>query len=387
SHWAGWASLFLVVAGGAFGAGLWLGRRGDNRIPGGPPPQDSTFYYRGLNFLLSDEPDRAIEEFIKAVRINSETVEIYLSLGNLYRARGEVGRAIRIHQNIIARPSLPSEIQSAALYALAEDYRQGGFVDRAVEAYRRVLEVDPDHHKALAGLQALHEQEGRWDNALTTLKRLEKVTGKADPRREAHLRLQVGKEFHRLGEMERAEDEFRAALKIFPGCVEANRLLGEMRLAQGDVKGAVKTLTAVLKNRPSHFFLVLELLRQAYETGGDAPGFEKAMAQAQENPSASTRASIRWGVMLQEQGRTEDAARVLRAGLGRDPGSSEAALRLLNLLADQGRWDEAARAAQHCLEHLTSRQHIFQCSHCGFRSRDIYWKCPQCHYWDTMEPL
>lgn len=388
SLFIGWLGMSIAVAVLTY----TLGRRESSRpelenLSPRREESDSTFYYRGLSFLLSDEPDKAIEEFTKAVRINSETVEIYLSLGNLFRARGEVGRAIRIHQNIIARPNLPNEVQAAALFALGEDYRQGGFVDRAVEYYRRVLAIDGDHRKAMAGLLALHESEGRWDNAHNILKRLEKVTGKPDPRREAHLLLQLGQEALRRGDAENAEEQFRAAIRVFPGCVEAYRLMGEEHLAKGRVKAAIKSFGALKRTRPSHFFMLLDPLKRAYEEIDEASGFEVCMRDAVASPSASSQLLVRWGEMLHEQGRSDEAIQVLKNGLTKYPNSAEIARLLVKLLADQGNVQEAVTAAGWYLDHMTARQHSFQCGQCGFKSQEIYWKCPQCHNWDTLEPL
>lgn len=377
--------ILLVVAGVAFDLGRRLHPRAE--APPRRREDESALYFKGVNYLLTDEPDKAIEAFTQAVRLNSETVEIYLSLGNLFRARGEVGRAIRIHQNIIARPSLDPEQRTAALYALAEDYRQGGFVDRAVEAYRQVLNVDENHKKALAGLQALHESEGRWEDAHNALKRLERVTGKNDPRREAHLYLQLGREEQRQGNKEAALSHFRLAIKVFPGCVEAWRLLGQAELENGEVKAAIKSFGASKKTRPSHFFLLVDALQRAYDLIGDERGFEKCMREAAQARSAPSRLLIRWAQWLSASGRHDEAVRVLTEGLVKYPGSAEVASMLVALLARAGQWPEAVEAARRCLDHLNAQQHNFQCAQCGFTSRDIYWKCPQCHHWDTMEPL
>ncbi len=388
SHLIGWLALAIVVGGALFGLGHQMGRAVEQRRSEEEQRRhESGFYLRGLHFLLSDEPDRAIEEFIKVVRINSETVEIYLSLGNLFRDRGEVGRAIRIHENIIARPNLPQAFRVNALYALAEDYRQGGFVDRAVEAYRKVLEVESEHEKALLALQNLHENEGRWDNALKALKRLEKVSGQKDPRREAHLRVKMGQEALRQAENSAALDHFQAAIRVFPGCLEAYRLIGEMHLSEGKVKKAIKTFAALKKTRPSHFFLLVDSLREAYDRLDDEAGFEKCLHKASRAPSASSRLLLRWAQYLEEHGRIDEAVEVLRRGLAKHAGSVELTRVLADLLEHRRDGGGAVEAMSACLDHWRSRQHNFQCSRCGFKSHDIYWKCPQCHHWDTMEPL
>lgn len=395
----GWSALAFTIGAVLFRAGYRIGQERAARHKDqqkGNQQQGSAFCFRGLNFLLSDEPDKAIEAFIHAVRINSETVEIHLSLGNLYRARGEVGRAIRIHQNIIARPDLSDANHTAALFALAEDYRQGGFLDRAVDAYRRVLAVDPQHRKALAGLQMLHEREARWDLALEVLRSCERVSGQNDPRRKAHLLLHHGleqqekREKSKEGKPESLFDviqPFLSAIKVYPGCVEAYRLLGEAQLAAGKPRDAIKSFLAVRKNRPSHFFLLVNTLRKAYDLMEDAEGFHKCMMEAVQAPSATARLVVGWSQILEEQQHLEEAIRVLRQGVTQHPGSTALVRQLLLLLGRTKQTEEALAVVDQHLDGLLSRQPVFQCTQCGFKSQDISWKCPQCHVWDTMEPL
>ncbi|MBF0141734.1 MAG: tetratricopeptide repeat protein [Magnetococcales bacterium] len=391
AHLTGWAALAITVGAVIFRAGYRMGREDASGYGEDQERQQETSYtFRGLNFLLSDEPDKAIEAFVNVVRINSETVEIHLSLGNLFRARGEVGRAIRIHQNLIARPNLSEANRKAALYALAEDYRQGGFVDRAVDSYRRVLDLDANHRKALAGLQALHENEGRWDMALEVLRRLVQVTGEDDPRREAHLLIKIGLEQAKAtaeGGSLPGVDWFRKAIRKYPGCVEAYRLLGEAQLAQGKTKAAIQTFATLKKNRPSHFFMLVEPLKRAYAIKGDLEGFESCMRNAVNAPSASPRLMVLWSRELQGRNRIREAVDVLLKGYAKYPGSVVLARLLIRLLESLNREEEALGVAVRCLDHMLAKQPGFQCSLCGFQSQDIYWKCPQCHRWDTMEPM
>lgn len=385
----GWLLALLLVAVAGLGAGYHFGGRSARRAVEEEKDEasESTLYYRGLNFLLADRPDQAIEEFTKVVRINSETVEIYLSLGNLFRGRGEVGRAIRIHQTIMARPNLPPAIRTAALFALADDYRQGGFVGRAMDAYQQVLAVDPHYQKALEGLLIMQENDGRWEEALKTLKTLEKVTGKSDPSREAHLRLGVGRDLLKAGDGEGAVGRFQEALDVSPGCVEGYRLLGEELLLQDKAPVAIKNFRKLKKHRPSHFFLVADLVQRAYQKLNNEAGFETCMTEAADSASASPGLLTYWSRWLAERERLEEAVDVLHGGLVKHPGHPELTRLLMGYLSRLDQWGDAEEAAESCLDHMTSRQKAFQCGKCGFTSRDIYWRCPQCHGWDTLEPM
>ncbi|MBF0611877.1 MAG: tetratricopeptide repeat protein, partial [Magnetococcales bacterium] len=238
--------------------------------------------------------------------------------------------------------------------------------------------------------------EGRWDKALTVLKRMEKLTGTPDPRREAHLLVRLGQDAISRGKSQKEaseEDEseitdyLRRAIKVFPGCVEAYRLLGEHYMTAGKPKSAIKILTDLMKARPSHFFLLVDALQRAHTLQNDEKGFEKCMNQAVAMPVSSSKLLLRWAQHLAQQGRVEEAQAVLVTGITRHPGNPDLNRHYAELLVREGRCEDAIVSVQHCLDHIIAKQHQFQCSRCGFRSLDIFWKCPQCHHWDTMEPL
>jgi lipopolysaccharide biosynthesis regulator YciM len=391
-----WLALLGVVGTALFALGFWLGHREGMTFMADNPEEhvgDATYYFRGVHFLLAQEPDKAIEAFINAVRINSETVEIYLALGDLFRARGEVGRAIRIHQSLIARPALPADMRTAALFSLAEDYRQGGFLDRAAQAYHQVLASDPHSEKACRGLLAIHETEGQWEKALAALESLTRISGKSDPRRKAHLHIQIGLDLDRAAngmphpdDQRRALGHFETAVALYPGCVEGYRLLGERLLARGQTQEAIDVLCRLWHHRPSHFFLLMHVLHKACKLHGDEQAFERTMDEAAQSAIASAPLVVQWAEWLSERRRLPEVETVLRAGMRQHPHSALLVLRLMECLVQSRKEEEALATAQGFLDWLTKQQYRFQCAQCGFEARDIHWKCPQCHHWDTMKP-
>ncbi|ABK42685.1 Tetratricopeptide TPR_2 repeat protein [Magnetococcus marinus MC-1] len=387
-EWAPWIVMGLIL----FGIGYRMGQHAPMEdMEEMARRRDAAFTYRGLNFLLNDEPDKAIEAFSQAVRVNSETVEVYLSLANLFLKQGELGRAIRMHQNLLERPNLSRETRIAALYGLGEDYRKSGFVDRAVHAYHQTLEVDPGHLKALRALMTLHENEKRWDKALEMLERIRKVTGDEDPRRAAHLRVQIGREQLRHDvappSVEDATRNFERAIEVHPGCVEARRIMAEVALKGGDPGHAVDLLKELRHTRPGHMFLLVDILRRSYDALEDRCGFESCMDEAAHAQSASPQLMVQWGKWLEAEGRLEEVSALLEMGLRRRPDSAVLAQWYVAFLGRHGRSDEGLLVATRCLDGIVGRQPNFRCTHCGFESHEIYWRCPQCHEWDEMEPL
>lgn len=163
--------LFLAAALG------WLFAKLPNRTNHGSGKPISREYYKGLNFLLAEKPDKALEVFIRMVEVDSETVETHFALGSLFRRRGEVDRAIRVHQNLIARPNLKREFKTQALFALGEDYMKAGLFDRAENLFLELSRDRRFQRDALNHLVAIYEQQKDWDQAVTAFRQLESATG------------------------------------------------------------------------------------------------------------------------------------------------------------------------------------------------------------------
>ena len=171
-----WLLLLLPLA----AVSGWFAARQDQRYKsrkcGADIPSD---YFKGLNLLLNEQPDKAIEVFIKVLEVDTETVETHLMLGNLFRRRGEIERATRIHQNLIARPKLDRYQRSQALFELAQDYLKAGLLDRAENLLLEYAEVEKDSEPALRQLLYVYQQEKEWNQAIATAKRLAKASGES----------------------------------------------------------------------------------------------------------------------------------------------------------------------------------------------------------------
>ncbi|MDH5617763.1 MAG: hypothetical protein OEZ11_03910, partial [Gammaproteobacteria bacterium] len=193
------AGLFLLLA----AAGWVIGRFGE-RDDEDPPPPLNIDYLKGLNFLLNEQTDQAVEHFLRMVRVDDRTIETHFALGSLFRRRGEVDRAIRIHQNIIARPDLASEQRDQALYSLAKDYLAAGLLDRAEKLFVRLSEGSRFQVQASEALCRIYEQERDWDKAIDAGKRLEVLGGRS-------LALQIAHYYCELAEAAAAAGDYAAA--------------------------------------------------------------------------------------------------------------------------------------------------------------------------------
>src|SRR6266704_2935350 len=213
--------------------GKWFDRR---------RARESPHYLLGLNFLVANQIDLAIEELTKAASLNADALEVHMILGNLYREKGQVGKAITVHQALLQRPRLRGLEQAYVLLCLGLDYKRGGFVERALEAFNEVLRLDPKNEYALVNLQKLHEEQHQWTEAYDTRQRLAKLTASdARPQNEAILAFlenEIGLEAIRRKDYPEAIRRFEGAIDLDPRAVPAYLNLGDVRVVQGNEKEA-----------------------------------------------------------------------------------------------------------------------------------------------------
>ncbi len=230
-----WLFLLLPVAAAS---GWWVARHGPAARPSPGAMPDATFL-RGLNYLLDQRPDKAIDVFLRLAEVDSETVEIHLALGSLFRGRGEVERAIRIHQNLVARPGLDPAQRGFALYELAQDYMRAGLFDRAESLLLELAEIEPQGRRALKALIEIYQQERDWTNALAVGERLQRLTSRPMAAELAQYRCELAEEALRSGDVQRAGDQLEAAQHVYPQCVRALILQARIEMGRGDAAAAL----------------------------------------------------------------------------------------------------------------------------------------------------
>src|SRR5829696_878941 len=264
--------------------GVWTDRR---------RARESPHYMLGLNFLVANQIDQAIDELSKAAQAAGDPLEIHLILGNLYREKGQVGRAIQEHQGLLQRPKLRKLEHANVLLCLGLDYRSGGFVDRAIEAFREVLKLDPDNRYALSNLEKLYEDQHQWTEAYAARQKLAALSAAADggsesPRHDevlAFLENEFGQAALKGGDTKEAARRFQAAIERDPRNTPAHLSLGDVSIRQGDTTTAVAVWEKMIASSPARAYLAFERLDSAYKSLGTPERFpalcEKLIA---ENP-------------------------------------------------------------------------------------------------------
>ena len=380
--------LFWLLLPVAALSGWVIGRRG--RSPGqrsGPGEGLRGDYFQGLNYLLNEQPDKAIEVFTRMVEVDSDTVETHMALGNLFRRRGEVDRAIRIHQNLIARPSLNREQRTLALLELGEDYLRAGLLDRAENLFQEVVETGTYVPHALTHLLDIYQQEKEWENAIQVAARLEQQSDRSMGPRIAQFYCEQVEAAWRQGEINHARNLIKRALTADPDCVRASILQGDIERSVGNYKQALKCYQRVRDQDRDYLPEVLVGLHECYTQLGRADGFRQFL-EAVQREYAGASVVLALAERIRHDDGEDAAARYLVDQLRARP-SVRGLNRLIELnLARSGQAEgEDLEVLRELFHSLLRDRPGYGCRNCGFQARTMHWHCPSCRSWATIKPI
>jgi lipopolysaccharide biosynthesis regulator YciM len=342
-------------------------------------------YFKGLNFLLNEQQDKAIEAFIEVARVNPQTIELHFALGSLFRRRGEVERAIRMHQNLTEREDLAQEQKLQALLELAQDYLKAGLLDRAEELF---LKLDGTLHAeaALCFLLEIYEQEKDWHKAVGIAEKLEALSGRSYQKEIANFCCELAARAQMQSRPAEARPHLDAALAHHRLCVRANMLLGDLESSLGNRAAAIAVWQRIESQNPAYLSLVAERLLTAYrDDGRPEEGLNLLRGYLEKYASLDLLDMVYQATLA--TGDTQAAYRLVRDEVRRTP----TLLGLDKLLEAQ--LLEAPAEKRHDLQLIKQLIHqhtrslaMYKCEHCGFRARQFYWHCPACGEWETYAP-
>ncbi|MBM3751104.1 MAG: tetratricopeptide repeat protein [Acidimicrobiia bacterium] len=378
-------ALLLGIAGGKIWEryklvqGKWVDRRRIRQTP---------HFIVGLNYLVAGRVDLAIEQFEAALALDPDALELRLMLGNLYRERGQVGRAIQEHQALLQRPRLNPMEHANVLLCLGLDYRQAGFVDRASEAFSEVLKLDPTNEAALSNLEKLQEEQHQWQDAYATRQRLAAVGSPAAQTRSntilAFLEHELGLEAAGRKDFAEASRRFEAAIAMDKAVIPAYLSLGDVRRAQGDEKAAATIWEQAVDVSPDRAHLPLERLETLYVAQGRPDRFVALCERLTAAAPREWRARAALARHLASQGNPTGALELLFGALEHNPHAIAIHQAIWGLLS-------ALQLPQALVARYidTTRQSVFYldphvCTRCRYRSTGLLWQCPQCHEWNTF---
>ena len=338
-------------------------------------------YFKGLNFLLNEQPDKAIEAFIEVVKVDPETIELHFALGSLFRRRGEFDRAIRMHQNLLERADLGAEQKLAALAELGEDYLKAGILDRAEEVFRK-LEASPQAAAARAHLLDIYEQEKDWARAIEMTQKVE-----SDPRELAQYYCERAASASTQSRPDEARRHLEAALDANRKCVRASLQLGDLERSSNDFEKAIEHWKRIESQNPAYLALAASRLMEAHrECGRAEDGLRLLEGYLERYPSLDLLDAV-FQNTLEAKG-PEEAYKLVRDELRRNP----TLLGLDRLLEAQivGAGSPERRRDLELVRSLvhghTRRLARYRCESCGFKARQFHWRCPACGGWETYPP-
>lgn len=342
-------------------------------------------YFKGLNFLLNDQHDKAIDAFIDIVRLDPEAVELYFALGNLFRRRGETERAIRVHQNLLSRPDLPSEQQTQAMFELGQDYLKAGLLDRAEETFNQLV-TSPYAMQARRALLEIYQREKEWSRAIDAANALQE-SGAGGRQKE------IAQFYCELAQDELAHTHPEAALALLEKAdatdrhnVRAAILSGDVHLSKGDIDKAIFAWRRVEQQSVPHVSLVAQRLMDAYrKLERPQEGLNLLKGYLAEAPSIDLLEVVFKATV--ELDSVEAANQLVIAELRRTP-TLLGLDKLLDarLLAAPPEIRPELSVVKNLVHGYAQKLARYQCSHCGFKARQFYWQCPGCSRWETYPP-
>ena len=368
-------------------SGWYLARRDRRKPDESQHGRISADYLRGLNHLVNDEPDRAIEVFVRVLDVDNDTVETHMALGNLFRRRGEVERALRIHQNLISRGNLKHRFRNQARFELAQDYLQAGMLDRAEDIGQELVNEGVFLQPALEHLIKIYEKERDWERAIETSQRWEAVSGQSRRAIIAHYHCELSEEARQRGDDERARHLLDRALSEDRDCVRASILRGGLEESRGNWEEAVRAYRRVLWQNQSYLPEVLSPLERCYTAMEKLDVWLDFLKEAtfryeEAAPHIST------ARLLNRMGQPAEAASQLSEYLQITP-NWVGFYYLVQLTGTTG--DDTLsgplQSLRAALGRMLESAALYQCRHCGFSGRILNWQCPRCGRWSSMLPL
>lgn len=343
-------------------------------------------YFKGLNFLIADQPDKAVEAFSEAVRINSESLELHFALGSLFRRTGEVDRAIHLHLDLLENRELAEPQKRAVKAELAQDYLKAGLYDRAEELFKS-LDDNRYRQPALRALLEIYVREREWARAIEIATELERLSGVPFRKEIAQYYCEMAMTSILTGDTHSAGHELNMALDANKNCVRANIMLGDIEAEAGAHRAAISYWKRIEFQQPEYLGLVATKLLKSYRALKKLNDGLIQLSEYAETYKLPSLLTALYEATLAEQG-AENAAKLARNELIRKP-----SLQTLDQLLQARAMDDSPRSQvnqqdlqlmQQTVRNAIGNRRAYYCDQCGFRAKQYHWQCPACNAWESL---
>ena len=350
----------------------------------------SKIFLNATQYLISGNKDLAIKEFLNAVDLNRETIETYFALGGLFRSNGEIDKAISIHRSLIARENINESTRLRALKELAVDFDKGGFLDKAIETYKDVLKINRDQFEVILALCRIYEDIEDWDQAYNYRIMLSKVGHENQSETISHILVQKAKKHFDQGDFRTCAEDLDDAFRFAPS-VSAKILRLKMYIKRGNFEDAQVLLIELIKEHPMYASFIFVSLDEYSAPDGEKDYREnlikiKSFFLNLDDIEASPSVILAQVRLLKDDNKTDEAFNTLKQWMDQHPAQSDILqVEYVKILIEVGKEQEALEQTKKLLSSLHNTLARHYCSHCGFNSDQIFWRCQQCHNWETIQ--
>lgn len=379
--------LFLLLPVAA-GYGYMMGRNSVRQAQRKQSSILSRHYYRGLNFLLSDQPDRAVDTLMKMINLDSDTVETHIAMGNFFRHRGELDRAIRVHQNLVSKQELSETQNLQALRELGKDYMLAGFLERAENAFLQLLDSEKHFLDAQRQLFSIYQTTKEWDRAIELGERMMNCHGDSDDlcNRISHFYCEQALKKIQKEEYKEAESSLQKAISADEHAVRPWLILGELAIKQTHYQQAFDYLKEVPVRDVSWFSEAVPLLERCAKELQSDEQLEALLEQYWQQCATSYLAKVR---LLANNKSTDEAEKVLFEQLSKTPTMKGFKTLMGFFIEDEvdDKTKESLTMVKGLVEEQIKLRPKYRCHSCGFSGRQIHWLCPSCKKWGVVKPI
>lgn len=380
--------LFLLLPIAA-GYGYIMGRNSVRQAQQKTSSILSRHYFKGLNFLLSDQPDKAVDTLIKMVDINSDNVDTHIAMGNFFRHRGELDRAIKVHQNLVDKKDLEVKQQEQALYELGRDFALAGFLERAESAFLSLMQSEKYFVQAQQQLFGIYQTTKEWDRAVELAESMVNNHGDSPElsQRIAHFYCEQAEIHASHGELKEAEKCLQKSIFSDEHCVRPWLKLAELAMTEEKYEVAFSYLEQVPQRDVAWFSEAVPMLWQCAEKTGNWSQLKTLLEQYSEKCATAYLATVK---LLSREESAEAAADFLLQQVKKSP-SMKGFHTLLGLYSQRENMADETLESLNMLQELIQVQlnmrPMYRCHNCGFSGRKVHWLCPSCKHWGLMKPI
>jgi lipopolysaccharide assembly protein B len=346
----------------------------------------SEHYIQGLNYLLANKSDKAIELFVELVKVDRDTIETHLALGNLFRSKGEVDRAIKIHQNLIARPNLDQGQRVMALSELAEDYQKAGLLDRAENLYKELVQINPQNALAHRQLLQLYSMEKSWQEARASAQVLLELNEPDARLILSHCYCELAQQLLNSGNLRMAREQLGLALQTDSQCTRASLLLIEVHLKNNEINKATKLFDQLLEVNSHQIELLIPAARELLLNRGSTREYQRfLLRQYEKMPVSPLAVELLESYLSGDQ--HEELHVFIKQALKQSASLDVFEFAMRYFKANPQYLDDTWPDLTSQFKQIKNKRVAYSCNHCGYGSQTLFWNCPSCKSWASLKPV